>query len=207
MGTTKKLRKKIVTPSHPWERSRLEKEAKLKLAYGTRRKRELWKMNTILKNFKKQAKKLIALTGEQAELEKKQLIGKLSRLGLVDKDATMDTVLGVTLENLMDRRLQTKVFAMGLAKTQKQARQLIVHGHISINGTVISSPSYLVKVEDKLFFTKSSSFNNPDHPERINERKNLKLEKKEDKKETLKEEDKKPALKETRRKNNGKTTK
>lgn len=207
MGTTKKLRKKIVTPSHPWERSRLEKEAKLKLTYGTRRKRELWKMNTILKNFKKQAKKLIALTGEQAELEKKQLIGKLSRLGLVDKDATMDTVLGVTLENLMDRRLQTKVFAMGLAKTQKQARQLIVHGHISINGTVISSPSYLVKVEDKLFFTKSSSFNNPDHPERINERKNLKLEKKEEKKETLKEEDKKPALKETRRKNNGKTTK
>lgn len=207
MGTTKKLRKKIVTPSHPWERSRLEKEAKLKLTYGTRRKRELWKMNTILKNFKKQAKKLIALTGEQAELEKKQLIGKLSRLGLVDKDATMDTVLGVTFENLMDRRLQTKVFAMGLAKTQKQARQLIVHGHISINGTVISSPSYLVKVEDKLFFTKSSSFNNPDHPERINERKNLKLEKKEEKKETLKEDDKKPALKETRRKNNGKTTK
>ena len=103
MGTTKKLRKKIVTPAHPWERSRLEKEAKLKLTYGTRRKRELWKMNTILKNFKKQAKKLIALTGEQAELEKKQLIGRLSRLGLVDKDATMDTVLGVTLENLMDR--------------------------------------------------------------------------------------------------------
>ncbi len=207
MGTTKKLRKKIVTPSHPWERSRLEKEAKLKLTYGTRRKRELWKMNTILKNFKKQAKKLIALTGEQAELEKKQLIGKLSRLGLVDKDATMDTVLGVTFENLMDRRLQTKVFAMGLAKTQKQARQLIVHGHISINGMVISSPSYLVKVEDKLFFTKSSSFNNPDHPERINERKNLKLEKKEEKKDILKKDDKKPDLKETRRKNNGKTTK
>ena len=207
MGTTKKLRKKIVTPSHPWERSRLEKEAKLKLTYGTRRKRELWKMNTILKNFKKQAKKLIALTGEQAELEKKQLIGKLSRLGLVDKDATMDTVLGVTFENLMDRRLQTKVFAMGLAKTQKQARQLIVHGHISINGMVISSPSYFVKVEDKLFFTKSSSFNNPDHPERINERKNLKLEKKEEKKDILKKDDKKPDLKETRRKNNGKTTK
>ena len=207
MGTTKKLRKKIVTPSHPWERSRLKKEAKLKLTYGTRRKRELWKMNTILKNFKKQAKKLIALTGEQAELEKKQLIGKLSRLGLVDKDATMDTVLGVTFENLMDRRLQTKVFAMGLAKTQKQARQLIVHGHISINGMVISSPSYLVKVEDKLFFTKSSSFNNPDHPERINERKNLKLEKKEEKKDILKKDDKKPDLKETRRKNNGKTTK
>ena len=50
MGTTKKLRKKIVTPSHPWERSRLEKEAKLKLTYGTRRKRELWKMNTIFSN-------------------------------------------------------------------------------------------------------------------------------------------------------------
>ena len=206
MGTTKKLRKKIVTPAHPWERSRLEKEAKLKLTYGTRRKRELWKMNTILKNFKKQAKKLIALTGEQAELEKKQLIGRLSRLGLVDKDATMDTVLGVTLENLMDRRLQTKVFAMGLAKTQKQSRQLIVHGHISINDTVISSPSYLVKVEDKIFFTKSSSFNNPDHPERINERKNLKLEKKDEVKKDGLKEDKKPALKETRGKKNEKTT-
>ena len=166
MGTTRKIRKKFERPAHPWQRARLEKEAVIKESYGIRRKTEIWKMNTILKNFKKQAKNLIAMTGKQVEIEKKQLIERLNRLGLVEMNATMDNILSLTLENLMDRRLQSKILATGMGRTVKQARQMIVHGHISVNENVISSPSYLVKVGDKISFTKTSKFNNPEHVER-----------------------------------------
>ena len=167
MGTARKIRKKFERPSHPWQRSRLEKEAKIRETYGIRRKSEIWKMNTILKNFKKQAKNLIVMTGKQAEIEKKQLVTRVNSLGLVGNDATMDDILSLTLENLLDRRLQSKIKAIGLARTPKQARQMIVHGHINVNDNVIDSPSYLVRVGDKISYTKSSTFNNPEHAERI----------------------------------------
>ena len=56
-----------------------------------------------------------------------------------------------------------------LVKTPKQARQLIVHGHIAISGQKITVPSYLVSLEEesKIGFLQNSSFNNPEHPEII----------------------------------------
>jgi len=194
MGTGKKLKKKFEKPGHPWERARIEKERVLKENYGIRRKSEIWKMSSILKNFKRQAKKLIAMTGLQAEREKQQLISKLNRLGLIEKDATMDNILSITLENLMDRRLQSKIFLMGLARTSKQARQLVIHGHVNVNDAVIDSPSYLVKVGDKISYTKTSKFNNPEHPERVKEKKGeVKKEKKEIIKNKVKKEKKEPS--------------
>ncbi len=178
MGITRKIRKKFEGPNHPWQRARLEKEAILKENYGIRRKTEIWKMNTILKNFKKQAKKLIAMAGAQADIEKKQLVNRLNRLGLIEKDATMDNILGLTIENLMDRRLQSKVLAMGMARTPMQARQIIVHGHICANDNVVDSPSYFVLTGDKISYTKTSKFNNPSHPERNKELKAKKAVKK-----------------------------
>lgn len=166
MGLARKLRKKFETPQHPWQRSRLEYEGKIKDNYGIRRKNEIWKINSLLKKFKRQAKKLIAMTSGQAEIEKKQLIARLNSLGLIEKDATMDHVLTLTLQNLMDRRLQSKVVALGLAKTPKQARQMVVHGHISVNENIIDSPSYLMKAGDKIRYTTSSKFNDPNNPER-----------------------------------------
>lgn len=193
MGTGKKLKKKFEKPGHPWERARIEKERILRENYGIRRKSEIWKMSSMLKNFKRQAKKLIAMTGVQTEREKQQLISKLNRLGLIEKDATMDSILSITLENLMDRRLQSKIFLMGLARTSKQARQLVIHGHINVNDAVIDSPSYLVKVGDKISYTKASKFNNPEHPERVKEKKG---EVKKEKKEILKKREPKKEIKE-----------
>jgi small subunit ribosomal protein S4 len=49
----------------------------------------------------------------------------------------------------LERRLQTLVYRLGLAKTIKQARQLITHGHIAIDGRRVTAPSYIVEKEEE----------------------------------------------------------
>jgi len=170
MGDIKKQRKKYQTPLHPWRRDRLEKEKILEVSYGTKNKTELYRMDSELRGFKKQIKNLVSSTSAQAEKEKQQLFQKLVKLGLVGADQTnSDAVLGLDTKDIMDRRLQTVVVKKGLAKTLKQSRQMITHGHITVNNKKITSPGYLVPVEQesKIGFALRSSFFPEDHPERI----------------------------------------
>ncbi|MEM2115881.1 MAG: 30S ribosomal protein S4 [Candidatus Woesearchaeota archaeon] len=170
-----KFKNKIAYPSHPWQKSRIEYEKELLKKYGLRRKREIWRLNYILQKIKSQAKKLISRTDPEAEREKKLLFERIRRLNLLKGNFTLDEILSLTIEDLMERRLQTLVYKQGLANTIKQARQMIVHHHIEVNGRVVSSPSYLVKnyEENSIKFRDTSPFANPDHPERtINNSKN-----------------------------------
>ena len=60
---------------------------------------------------------------------------------------------GVTGENLLillERRLDNVVYRMGFADSRAQARQLVAHGHFSVNGRRVKAPSYLVKPEDEI---------------------------------------------------------
>jgi len=59
MGAPKKQKKKYSKPAHPWQKERILAEKELSKKYGLRRKYEIWKMNSILKNFSRQIKKLI----------------------------------------------------------------------------------------------------------------------------------------------------
>jgi len=62
-----------------------------------------------------------------------------------------DRMKGMTGENLMtmlERRLDNVVFRMGFAKTRRQARQIVGHKHILVNGKCINIPSYLIKAGD-----------------------------------------------------------
>ena len=145
----KRQRKKFLKPSHPWEKDRMDAEDKLLRQYGLYRKEEIWKTETLLRNFRHQARRLLAASGPQAELETRQLLSKLRRLGLVGENATLDDVLGLSVANLLDRRLQTIVYKKGMAKTPRQARQLVLHGHIVIAGRRVTVPSYLVPVEEE----------------------------------------------------------
>ncbi len=168
MGDPKKIRKKYQTPSHPWIKNRIDSEKKLTREFGTQNKKEIWKMETILKNFKTQAKKLLALTSNQAKVETQHLFRRVKELNLVTGEATFDQVLGLEIEDVMARRLQTIVFKKGLARTIKQARQFIVHEHILVGDKKITSPSYLVSVleESSVSFAVSSPLISEDHPER-----------------------------------------
>ena len=55
---------------------------------------------------------------------------------------------GENLLNLLERRLDNVVFRLKLASTRAQARQVIVHGHIKVNGRKVTSPSYLIEEGD-----------------------------------------------------------
>ena len=176
MGHPRKLRKKYTTPSHPWQRERMEKESEIKKFYSLKNKKEIWKANSILKNFKMQAKKIIREKTSQSKKEGKQLMDRLKKLNLLNSDKQED-ILNLTIENVLDRRLQTQVFKLGLARSIKQARQLIKHGHIFVTGKKMTIPSYLVNADDAIKYSPKSSFNNPEHPERITE--NTKIIKKE----------------------------
>jgi small subunit ribosomal protein S4 len=145
----KRQRKKYSRPLHPWDKTRMDAEDALLKKYGLRRKKEIWKMAAILRGWRRQARRLLALSGRQAELETRQLLERLRKFGLVGENATLDDVLSLTLEDLLERRLQTVLFRKGMARTPRQARQLIVHGHVSIGGQRVRVPSYLVSTEEE----------------------------------------------------------
>ncbi len=133
MGDPKFPRKKYETPSHPWEAERIRREKEILHKYGLRNKREIWRAETFLRRIREQARRLLAMAGEeQAEKEKERLLKRLARLGILPENASLDDVLALTVEDILARRLQTLVYLHGLAKTPKQARQFIVHGHIAV---------------------------------------------------------------------------
>jgi small subunit ribosomal protein S4 len=145
----KRSRKKYRKPAHPWEKERMDSEDKLLQQFGLRRKREIWRTQTLLRRFRQQARRLLTASGPQAKKETKQLIDRLQKLGLVGSGATLDDVLGLTVEKLLERYLQIVVQRKGLAKTPRQARQLVLHGKIAIGDRKVNVPSYLVRVEDE----------------------------------------------------------
>ena len=66
--------------------------------------------------------------------------------------------LDLNVEDILRRRLQTIVYRKGLARTPKEARMFVVHGHIALGGKKINSPSYVVLKgqEDEIGFYRSS---------------------------------------------------
>lgn len=181
MGDPKKHRKKYSTPTHPWQKERILQEKELMKEYGFKNKKELWKANSMLRNFSDQAKKLIPLKTSQAEKEKKQLLHKLQNLGLIEKSSQLEDVLSITMKDLLNRRLQTLVLKKELANSIKQARQFIVHEHILVGGKKITIPSYIVskKEEGSITFAPDSKMFQPEHPERAQKKKKEKPRRKE----------------------------
>ncbi len=169
MGDPRRIRKKYQGPRHPWNKERIEEEKQLLREYGLSNKKELWKVQSKLTNFKDNIKRLIPLSSEQSVREREQIFSRLRRLGLLGASASADDVLGLSVRSLLDRRLQTVVFKKGLARSIKQARQFIVHGHIVVGDRKITSPGYLVPVaeESLIDFRPSSSLAQEDHPERF----------------------------------------
>lgn len=168
MGDPKRQRKKYTRPSHPWQKERIGEEIELMKEYGVKNKKEIWKMQTILKKFARQAKNLVALSSAQAETEKKQMIEKIKSLGIINENASFDDVLGITIKDIMERRLQTIVFRKNMARTIKQARQFITHKHILVGDKVVTGPSHIVKKSEEplISFSGKSALSNVDHPER-----------------------------------------
>ncbi|TLZ71414.1 MAG: 30S ribosomal protein S4 [Methanobacteriota archaeon] len=148
MGDPKFSRRRYERPSHPWEGERIKAENELLKKYGLKNKKELWRAQSVLRRFRHRARQLQALVrygDKQAGKEKDQLIGRLGRLGLLPTEgASLDDVLGLDVEAVLSRRLQTLAFVKGLAFTPHQARQFITHGHVAIGPRRVTVPGYLV---------------------------------------------------------------
>ena len=149
MGDPKKQRKKFSKPGHPWQKERIAEEKEIVKQYGLRRKYEVWKMDSMLKKFLHRAKTIIGEQTSQSDLEKKQLLERLHLLGFLKKDSKVEDVLNLKLKDVLDRRLQTLVHRKQIAKTIKQAREFIVHEHIAVGSRKITTPSYLVSIEEE----------------------------------------------------------
>lgn len=149
MGDPKKQRKKFSKPSHPWQKERIEAEKGIRDQYGLRRKYEIWKMDSMLKNFLHRAKTIIGERTAQSEIEKTELLSRLYLLGLLKKGSKIEDILNLTLKDVLERRLQTLVYRKQMSKTMLQARQFITHRHIAVGNKKITIPSHLVSIEEE----------------------------------------------------------
>lgn len=166
MGDPKKQRKKYETPRFPWRTDVLQEELNLLGQYGLRNKRELWRHKTMLSKFRGIARSLIGKAPEEHKEMGMMLLTRLKKLGIIPETAVLDNVLDLTIEDILERRLQTIVFRKDLAKSIYQARQLITHGHIAVGDKRITVPSYLVtkEEENQITYTPQSPLANPSHP-------------------------------------------
>ena len=61
-----------------------------------------------------------------------------------------DEVTGIAFFRILESRLDNLVYRMGFARTRRAARQLVNHGHVTVNGKKVDIPSYLCKIGDKV---------------------------------------------------------
>ncbi|MFW9851542.1 MAG: 30S ribosomal protein S4 [Candidatus Thorarchaeota archaeon] len=168
MGGIRRQKKKTVTPGHPYDKARLERELPLVGEYGLRNKKELWKARTILSKARQQARALLAHTPEVRKQREEELLSRLIRFGMLSKGGDLDSVLALEVKSVLNRRLQTIVHKKGLASTPYQARQFIVHRHIAIENGIVTSPGRLITVteEEALSYAPRSPLADSKHPSR-----------------------------------------
>merc|ERR1712137_1040309 len=113
MGTFKK-------PRRPFEKDRLDYELKTVGEYGLRNKRELWRVQFALNKLRNAARVLLTLDEKDPKriFEGEAIMRRMYRYGLLEETQNkLDYVLSLTPENFLERRLQTQVWKLGLAKS------------------------------------------------------------------------------------------
>lgn len=149
MGDPRKSRKLFRRPRRIWTTDQLSSELYVMGSYGLRNKRELWKAQTEVARIRNQARALLALPTEVRYEKEKRLLSFLTRLGLVNEASSLDDILNLKIEDLLERRLQTIVMKRSGTKSPYQARQVVSHGHVSIGNRKVNIPGYLVKKEEE----------------------------------------------------------
>jgi small subunit ribosomal protein S4 len=169
MGDPRKQRKKFDTPRFPWRKDILQEELKLLGQYGLRNKHELWRHKTTLSKARGIARSLISKSAEERAKMENELLATLKKKGILQETAVLDNVLDLTIEDILERRLQTIVFRKGLSRTTYQARQLITHGHVTIDNRRVTIPGYIVRKEEeaKIVYSPESAVAKQEHPLRL----------------------------------------
>jgi small subunit ribosomal protein S4 len=154
MGYPRRLRNKFSRPKRLWDEERIAIDSELKRTYGLKNSSEVWRAEEELRKYRREARRLLSLSEEERVADAKKILTKLARLGVMKK-GDIEDVLSLSVRDILERRLQTMVYRKGLAKTIKQARQLVTHGFIAVSGKRINSPGYFVSVKEESDITYS----------------------------------------------------
>ncbi|KAA8645722.1 hypothetical protein EYZ11_001264 [Aspergillus tanneri] len=161
-------------PRRPFESARLDSELKVVGEYGLRNKREVWRVQLTLSKIRRAARELLTLDEKDPKrlFEGNALIRRLVRIGVLDESRMkLDYVLALRVEDFLERRLQTCVYKLGLAKSIHHARVLIKQRHIrygkplffiaypevcfvnllenSVGKQIVNVPSYMVRLDSQ----------------------------------------------------------
>src|SRR5919202_237929 len=109
MGDPRKAKKTYRRPRRIWTTDQLNSELYVLGSYGWRNKRELWQAQTKVARIRNQARALLDLPPDVRHDKEVQLLKYLNRYGLVTESATLDDILNLKNEDLLERRLQTIV--------------------------------------------------------------------------------------------------
>jgi len=140
------------TPNRPFEKERMDSEMKLIGEYGLKNKREVWRVQLVLAKIRKASRVLLTLDDKdpRRQFEGTAIIRRLLRMGVLPEDrATLDYVLALKPADFMERRLQTQVFKLGLAKSIHHARVLIKQRHIRVGKQIVDVPSFMVRTDSQ----------------------------------------------------------
>merc|ERR1712240_866383 len=147
-----KYSKVYTTPRRPFEKARLDQELKLIGEYGLRNKREAWRVKYSLALIRSAARELLTLEEKNPRrlFEGNALLRRLVRTGVLSDDRMkLDYILGLKVEDFLERRLQTQVFKLGLAKSIHHARVLTRQRHIRVRKQVVNIPSFVVRLDSQ----------------------------------------------------------
>ncbi|MFB6116084.1 MAG: 30S ribosomal protein S4 [Candidatus Nanosalina sp.] len=142
----KKLTKQYETPSEAWDEDRIEQEKELIEEFGLRNKKEVYKAESELRGLRRQARKAVAADDDE---QIQPLLDRAHSLGLIKSDGSIEDVLSLDTREILNRRIQTAVERKGYADTVSEARQLVVHGHIYVDGQKVTVPGYLLTQEEE----------------------------------------------------------
>ncbi|ELZ54753.1 MULTISPECIES: 30S ribosomal protein S4 [Haloferax] len=159
------------TPNHPFQGERIAQESDLLSRYGLKNKEELWRAQSELRNLRREARRLLGEAQgdvEEAESLGAEFMARMRRYGILSAEDDISQTLRLDVTDILERRFQTVAYRKGLAQTPQQARQFIVHGHVTVGGARTTVPSRKVEVdeEDTVAFDETSKLADELHPER-----------------------------------------
>ncbi|WP_313695478.1 30S ribosomal protein S4 [Halorarum halobium] len=169
--TTGNSTKRYETPNHPYQGERIAQESDLVGRYGLKNKEELWRAQSELRDYRREARRLIGEAQGDVEAAGEagaDFVDSLRRYGILGDNDDITEVLSLEVTDVLERRLQTVAYRKGVGNTPDQARQFIVHGHVVVGDARVTRPSYQVPSDeaDLVSFDETSPLADELHPER-----------------------------------------